>query len=452
MKTNSKSTTSGFFFFILILFSLGLNSCKNNSLDPGDGREGVIVSPTFFSFRAAKSNASAIIKVSSYESTSVIITDVISSDPGFSLSMITTPDTLIPNGARIGELKLDYDAFNGSDTVKIVLKYANNPTADSSVIRILGPSKIIHRIFLETKSNDIPVAFSPDASEILFVSDSLGSNQVFTVNRFSKQVKQLNTEVAEFSAAGYSPNGDYIMYSSKKDTASLVYLYSRITETEQLVLSGRGEFEPISMSSDNRFLLLNRFIGFLHHIYLLDIPNERLIPIMAEDTDDQAVLFEPGDQRILFHRLEKGARQMYNIRVDGSDLRKISDGEGDDVPVAATSDREYITFYSDRLGRREVYITDWEGSVLQKVTDNLRLDNPVDIQAEYQKVLYRSIVNGNPQVYESSYNGEADLSYTAPSQYANEPVKYSKDGKLILYYSKRPNAQIFYVDLLSMRR
>jgi len=451
MKTNFKSNRIAF-FLILILLGLGFNSCKNNSLDPGDGREGVIVSPTFFSFRAATSDASAIIKVSSYESTSIIITDVISSDPGFSLSMITTPDTLIPNGARIGELKLDFDTFDGSDTVKIVLKYANNPIADSSVIRILGPSKVIHRRVLENQSNDIPIEFSPDASEILFISDRLGSNQVFTVNRLSKVVKQLNMETAEYSAAGYSPNGEFIMYSSVKDTASLVYLYSTVTGTEQLVLSGVGNFTPVSMSVDNRFILLNRVIGIVHNIYLLDIPNERLIPILTDENDDQAILFEPGDQRILFHRLENGARQMYKIRVDGSDMRKISDGEGDDVPVAASSDREYITFYSDRLGRREVYLTDWDGSILQKVTDNLRLDNPVDIQAEYKKVLYRSIVNGNPQVYESNYNGEADLSYTAPSQFANEPVKYSKDGKLILYYSKRPNSQIFYVDLISVRR
>ncbi len=451
MKINAESNSITF-FLILSFIILGFNSCKNKSLNPGDGREGVIVSPTFFSFRAATSNASAIIKVSSYEATSIIITDVISSDPGFSLSMIHPPDTLVPNGARIGELKLDFDAFDGTDTVKIVLKYANNPIADSSVIQILGPSKVVHRRVFENKNNDIPIAFSPDANEILFISDRMGSNQVFTVNRLSKIVKQINTQEANYSAKGYSPNGEYIMYSSKKDTASLVYLYSTVTETEQLVLSGLGEFEPVAMSSDNRYLLVNRVIDIVHHIYLLDIPNERLVPILIEDNDDQAVLFEPGDQRILFHRLENGARQMYKIRVDGTDLRKISDGNGDDVPVAASSDREYITFYSDRLGRREVYLTDWDGSVLQKVTDNLRLDNPVDIQADYKKVLYRSIVNGNPQVYESNYNGEADLSYTAPSQFANEPVKYSKNGKLILYYSKRPNSQIFYVDLLSVRR
>jgi Tol biopolymer transport system component len=451
MKINALKH-SIFLFSILILVSLGLNSCRNNSLDPGDGREGVIISPSFFSFRAATRNASAIIKISSYESTPIYITDIISSDPGFSIPMLTTPDTLLPNGASIGELKLDYDAFDGSDTVKIVLKYANNPFADSSVIRILGPAKVIHRRVLENSFNNIPVDFSPDASKIAFISDSLGTNQVFTVDRNTKNVKKINSNPGNYNAIGYSSSGDYLIYYSQIDSLTTVYLYSNSTQTEQIVLSNYGLSEPIALSSDNRYLLFNRKFGIVHNIYLLDIPNQTIRTIVATGSDDQAVLFEPGDQRILFHRLESGARQMYKIRVDGSDERKLSDGEGDDVPVAASLDREYITFYSDRLGRREVYLTDWEGSTLIKVTDNLRLDNPVDIQTEYKKVLYRSVINGNPQVYEAGYNGDSDISYTSPSQYANEPVKYSRDGKFILYYSKRPNSQIFYVDLKSIRR
>lgn len=438
------------FPFLLIGFLLGTQACKNNNLRSGETRSGVAFFPSFISFLGYSQNASAQVRVSNFEDAQLVVDSIRISDPGYSIKDVSQLDTIPPLGTIFLEILLDYARFDGTDTASIQL-FINNPLITDKVeLLIKGPKKAITRPVSQNEFNDVPIDFSPDESQILFISNQEGAEQVYLMNRDGSNRRRINTQPGHYGVAGFSGDGNKIVYYAKQDTTTTIFMFDLTTQTEQIILRFQGYNIPVAVSEDGQKIVFNKRVGLQHDVYLMDLQATGFVPLATSEVDERAVFFEPGDQRVLYYETVQNISQMYKVRVTGSDRRKVSDGVGHDIPRATTEDGEKILFFSDRLNRRDVYISDWDGANVTQVTVNVRYDYPGDINSRIKKVLYLSQINGNNEIFESNYDGTNELRLTEDSR-LDFPVAYSKSGSFILFYRAETTNQMYVIDMRSLR-
>lgn len=101
-------------------------------------------------------------------------------------------------------------------------------------------------------------AWSPDGSQIAYVSTESGGVDLFVMDEDGANSQQLTVNIQRVASPSWSPDGTMIVFSGGDSSSPNLYVYSMTTgEVEQITDSALADVEP-DWSKHGRFILFTR--------------------------------------------------------------------------------------------------------------------------------------------------------------------------------------------------
>lgn len=250
---------------------------------------------------------------------------------------------------------------------------------------------------------------------ILFASNRtpMGKFAIYSINPFTRQVKQLTDGTANEFAPAWSPNGLQIAFVSDRN----------------------GDWEIYTMDSGGR-----------NYRQITNSP--------GVDTDPA---WSPDGTQLAFISERNGNFDIYTVNVsDGTGLAQLTNDPAGDRQPTWSPDGKRIAFTSNRsdgategyAADDEIYVMTAQGTGITRVTYSEGADYAPRWDWRSNRIVFVSERDGNPEVYAMTADGFAQTRLTQRDSSETQPA-WSAGGLRIAFMTNRDdNAEIYIMDVL----
>jgi Tol biopolymer transport system component len=189
-----------------------------------------------------------------------------------------------------------------------------------------------HELNIHPGARVVPWDWSPDMSKILFRSDLDGDYEVYTYDFITLQINKLTNNSAEDWHPKWSPDGQWIMYSSNEYGPFQIYLMHPDGSNKHPLLPPvsyleyrDGDFSPdgsqvVFQGRDN----YGAWDLFLAHTNGTNL--RRLNP--DPNTNEFHACWSPDNRVLLYVKYDSTSHGLYTMHLDGSNVRPFLDNPG----------------------------------------------------------------------------------------------------------------------------
>jgi len=224
-------------------------------------------------------------------------------------------------------------------------------------------------------------SWSPDGSEIVFVSDrgaveesgSERGGDVYIMNTDGTNVRRITTDGAGYAFPKLSPDGTMIAFDAARDSDNAqVYVMDADGGNIRRVTHNDVDEGYVSWMPDSRSLVFDSFRDGPPEIYRADVDGgnpTRLTHFGAHIGDPR---LSPDGTKLAFESGMEGDSEIYVTKPDGSEPARLTRNPADDRAPAISHDGRRVVFCSDRGGEREafeLFVMNIDGAGLLKITD-----------------------------------------------------------------------------------
>ena len=207
--------------------------------------------------------------------------------------------------------------------------------------------------------------WSPDGSQIAFVSTRNDGTDIHVMNADGSNVRQLTQEGGIWPE--WSPDGSRIAYVCPRDGSLEICVIDADGANLQYLTNSEYAEDFPSWSPDGTQIVFSRTEG-----------NDGTYVMNSDGSDERQltdwVAFEldwtPSGLQILFGSDHEGFRGIYVMNADGSNIGRLSQVRSGENCPELSPDGTRIVFASWRDGDGEIYVMDADGGNLQQLTDN----------------------------------------------------------------------------------
>jgi TolB protein len=267
--------------------------------------------------------------------------------------------------------------------------------------RFLGKEADLRR-YAHSFSDEVLRALTGDkgsyTSKILYISTQPGNKELFLMDWDGHNPRQLTSNRSINLSPDISPDGREIIFTSYKRGNPDLYKRALSSNVEVPLSSRRG----------------------------LNITGA----------------WSPDGTKIALALSKDGNTEIYTIARDGSAPNRLTVSHAANVSPAWTPDGNKIAFVSDRLGKPQVFIMDVHGgNVRRLITTGSYNVNPA-WSPKGDKLAYARMAGGF-QIFVANADGSAEIQLTFEGN--NERPRWSPDGRLITFSSRRDGQEAIYV-------
>lgn len=220
-----------------------------------------------------------------------------------------------------------------------------------------------------TDANQPDMPWSPDGTEILYVSKRTGTGDVWVVPANGGEPRQITRDVRDDFAPEWSSDGEWI-----------VFLSERGRQTDVWVVPAAGG-EPVRVTNDVDVEIEPSFRPGTHTVsfHKASWATTLWIRSMADGSERQLT---PSEQRVgapdvapdgsrVLYRVARGGgvADLYVVPLDGGEPVQLTSGSGNHYDGQWAPDGSAIAFVSNRAGSDDVWIMDADGQNPRRLTD-----------------------------------------------------------------------------------
>jgi TolB protein len=179
-------------------------------------------------------------------------------------------------------------------------------------------------------------AVSPDGQRIAFGSARDGkATDIYVVNRDGSGLRQLTTNPAIDNAPRWSPNGTQIAFVSDRTGAPRIYTMSSDGLQQTLVPTGCNRCDRPTWAPSTTGIMLaytSQTSSAGHDIEIYDFSSGKAIRVTDGLGTNESPSFAPNGRHILFFTTRWGKQQLAVIDIDGRGLRRLTDTGNNSFP------------------------------------------------------------------------------------------------------------------------
>lgn len=250
--------------------------------------------------------------------------------------------------------------------------FASNRAGDFNLYLLDMRSQAVEQIVGEPDSDERSPVWSPDGTQILFVSNQTGSNNIFLTDQFGDNVIQITDSDASDLSPSWSPDGSRIVFSRETVNGSVLH-----TITTDCFTGEEGACEaaatPIELEGFNRFPAFTidgqliyttaQFVGRPSRIVRLDPVTDGAVVLTGTGTTDFYAVVSPNGEQIAFVSFAEGDlgdNDIWLMNASGEEAVRLTSNPANDVEPVFSPDGQWLMFASDRGSDNnfEVYALD----------------------------------------------------------------------------------------------
>jgi Tol biopolymer transport system component len=212
------------------------------------------------------------------------------------------------------------------------------------------------RLFDDNLSLSLYPAWSPDGSQLAFVSNRDGNSEIYTTNPDGGLQQRLTDNAAQDTGPAWSPDGRYIAFTSDRTGYEEIYTMDADgSNVIQLTHTQAANRHP-TWSPDGKAIAFASNRDGYWQIYCMNADGSEPTNLSKNQIyDDQEPAWSPDGQRIAFTALQVGSsyQEIYVMNADGSGRVRLTGaasagGSGSDYGPAWSPDGQWIAFWSYR--------------------------------------------------------------------------------------------------------
>jgi len=231
---------------------------------------------------------------------------------------------------------MDWDGFNSKKIISRGLTTSHNWGQDGRYlfysserkrqwkIYVLDLDNFTESLLFSSKGLNIVGGTSPDGL-ISFSSSKDGSSEIYTVNKYGKNLKKLTRAFGIDVSPVFSPDGKTIAFVSDR--------------------------------------------GGTPQIYVMTSQGKNMRRVTYEGSYNTSPAWSPDGEGIAYTGRSNGKFQIFVVQSDGTDLRQLTFSGNNESP-SFSPDGTFLVFDSDRDGKRGIYVMRSNGEAQKKITSN----------------------------------------------------------------------------------
>jgi TolB protein len=253
-------------------------------------------------------------------------------------------------------------------------------------------------------AREILVALTGDGSvfdtKIAFIMKQGKMSDVYMINFDGSNLARVTNERSITLSPRWSPDGQYISYTSYRDGNPDLYMKS---------LNGA------------RTKKIARFSGI------------NLSGSWAKD-----------GSRILFTTRKDGNEEIYVMNIHTGYLGRLTHHLSIDVSPTWSPDNQKIAFVSNRSGSPQIYLMDADGNNVKRLTYDGNYNTSPSWSSRGKRIAYEGLINGRFQIFTIDEDGTRNTQMTFDNADHESPT-WSPDGRYLVFDVRRNDRSGIYI-------
>jgi len=239
---------------------------------------------------------------------------------------------------------MDYDGANQRQVTfvrSIALTPRWSPDATRIALTCYAPAGgvISAQICIHSMETGKPVAFprwrgtnsspawSPDGSQIMFMSSMYGDPELFVTEASGGHLKRITYSAGVDTSPAWNPKtGQQVAFVSDRSGVPQLYLMNADgSNVEKLALADKGYVIDPAWSPNGQLLAFSwRRPNGNYDLYVMEVASRQIVELTRDAGRNERPSWAPDGRHIVFESTRTGTRQIWTMLADGTHLRPLT--------------------------------------------------------------------------------------------------------------------------------